>query len=136
MPDYSANPLIKKLGIKPGYVIWLHEAPNHYAGLLGELPEDIEFADLGEPESCDFIHAFFDTEAIFKQDLPTLKSALKMTGGLWVSWPKQSSSLKTDLHRDIIREGGLKTGLVDVKVCAVDKDWSGIKFMYRIKDRK
>ncbi len=135
MAGYSPNPLVKKLGIKPGYTVYLHDAPAHYPNLIGEWLENVEFVAEPAPVSCDFIHAFFQSESKLEEDLPTLKAAIKTTGMLWLSWPKKTSSLESDLERELIREAGLDAGLVDVKICAVDEDWSAVKFVYRIKDR-
>lgn len=132
---YSGTPLAKKLGIKAGYTVVLFNEPKHYLGLFADMPEVMYVAG-NEPESVDFIHLFCTTKADFERQSLEVKPALKMTGMLWVSWPKGSSKIETDLGRDYIRTYLLDNGLVDVKVCAVDKDWSGLKFMYRIKDRK
>jgi len=86
-------------------------------------------------ESADFIHLFTKERAKFEKEFLKLKAELKKEGMLWVSWPKKSSKVASDLDENIIRNYGLAKGLVDVKVCAVDEVWSGLKFMYRIKDR-
>ena len=130
---YSSTPLVKKLGIKPGFKVLTSNAPEHYGNLLGPLPEGAEYVDEGE--NLDFIHLF----ALEKQELEInfhhLMKKLAKNGSLWVSWPKKASKVKTELSDAIVRETGLKAGLVDVKVCAVDQVWSGLKFMYRVKDR-
>lgn len=132
---YSGTPLAKKLGIKAGYTVVLVNEPKHYLLLFEDMPE-VNYVSGTKMESVDFIHLFCMTKSDFEQQSLAVKPALKMTGILWVSWPKGSSNIETDLSRDYIREYLLDNGLVDVKVCAVDKDWSGLKFMYRIKDRK
>ncbi len=132
---YSGTPLAKKLGIKEGYSVLLVNEPKHYLTLFEDMPE-VNYVLSPSEENVDFIHLFSTSKATFEKQSLKLKPALKMTGMLWVSWPKGSSKIETDMNRDYIREYLLKNGLVDVKVCAVDQDWSGLKFMYRIKDRK
>lgn len=129
-----STPLVKKLGLKDGMRAYVLEAPPAYPALLGDLPAGIHF--LQKPEAgLDFIHYFARAAAALDTQFPTLKSLLTPVGMLWISWPKKSSPLSTDLNRDRIREMGLGHGLVDVKVCAVDADWSALKFVYRLKDR-
>lgn len=132
---YSGTPLAKKLGIKEGYRVLLVNEPAHYISLFEDMPE-VNYVLRPKPESVDFIHLFCTSKSNFEKRSLQLKPALKMTGIFWVSWPKGSSKIETDLNRDYIRAYLLNNGLVDVKVCAVDEDWSGLKFMYRIKDRK
>ncbi|MFK7813751.1 MAG: DUF3052 domain-containing protein [Maribacter sp.] len=132
---YSGTPLAKKLGIKEGHSVLLVNEPSHYILLFEDMPEVNYISNISK-ESVDFIHLFAKNKTLFEKQSLEVKTALKMTGMLWVSWPKGSSKIETDLNRDYIREFLLKNGLVDVKVCAVDKDWSGLKFMYRIIDRK
>jgi len=132
---YSGTPLAKKLGIKEGYTVLLVNEPRHYLLLFEDMPE-VNYVVNPSNETVDFIHLFCTSKADFESRALELKPSLKMTGMLWVSWPKGSSKLETDLARDYIREYLLANGLVDVKVCAVDQDWSGLKFMYRIGDRK
>jgi hypothetical protein len=130
----AATALIKKLGIKPGHRICILEAPAGYAAVLGPLPAGTVRAPALEPD-LDVIHFFAMEAAGLGQALPGLKAHLSMDGMLWLSWPKKASALPTDLDRDVVRSMGLAQGLVDVKVCAVDADWSGLKFMYRLADR-
>lgn len=132
---YSGTPLAKKLGIKAGYKVFLVNEPKHYLLLFEDMPE-VDYVVNPSKETIDFIHLFCTSKSDFKKQSLKLKPFLKMTGMLWASWPKGSSKIETDLNRDYIREYLLANGLVDVKVCAVDSDWSGLKFMYRIKDRK
>jgi len=133
---YSKTPLAKKLGIKAGYKIYLYNQPDHYLDLFEQLPENIEFTRPLESESIHFIHAFFTSEEALQNAINDLKDSLKQNGMLWISWPKGTSKIKTDLNREIVRAEVLRVGLVDTKVCAVDANWSGLKFMYRLKDRK
>jgi hypothetical protein len=135
MAGYSATPLVRKLGMKPGMRIWLVDAPAHYDELIGEYPPDTVFFDPETSERADMIHAFVVSMEILERELPSWKSRLEKDAMLWISWPKGTSAIRTDLNRDLIREMGLESGLVDVKVCAVDNDWSGLKFVYRLRDR-
>ncbi|MCB0846820.1 MAG: DUF3052 family protein [Bacteroidetes bacterium] len=134
MAGYSGTPLQKKLGIKPGMKMIWENVPNHYESLIGPLPEDISFVYDGESKA-DFIHLFCQDLSTLEQNLGNCKSQLGKNGMLWLSWPKKSSKITTDLDREIVREYGLNIGLVDIKVCAVDENWSGLKFVYRVTDR-
>jgi hypothetical protein len=131
---YSGTPLVKKLGIKENYDCLLFQIPDHYFDLLYNLPDGATFSEetVGK---YDFIHAFFTKETNLLSHWNQLKAALKPDGTFWVSWPKGSSKLDKDINENDVRRIGLQGGLVDVKVCAVDQDWSGLKFMYRKKDR-
>ena len=132
---YSGTPLVKKLGIKPGYVVLIKHEPDAYWDWISPLPEDLLVVPKSKKEGVDFIHIFVKQRKVFEKDFLALKGQLKKSGMLWVSWPKKSSKVPTDLDEGIIRDYGLRHGLVDVKVCAVDDIWSGLKFMYRITDR-
>ncbi|MCB9080752.1 MAG: DUF3052 domain-containing protein [Lewinellaceae bacterium] len=132
---YSGTPLARKLGIKPGFHLWLYHPPSDYFHLFSDLPEDLVVIENPQPATLDFIHAFCRTQKELFGLANNFKEALKKTGMLWVSWPKGSSSIPTDLKRDMIRESLLALGLVDVKVAAINDDWSGLKFVYRLKDR-
>lgn len=136
MPSgYSTTPLAKKLGIKENYYCLLHNQPSYYFNLFSDLPTGIKLLKRAQAEKADFIHLFCTNYKELYKQVPRLKKALKKTGMLWVSWPKGSSDIPTDLKRDPIREYLLEIGLVDVKVCAVDEDWSGLKFVYRKANR-
>jgi hypothetical protein len=131
---YSKKSLVEKLGIKGGFAISLVGAPQNYAVTLGKLPSHVEQHNkLQGP--LDFIQFFCSQRTLLEDSFPTLKGALSPSGMLWVSWPKASSGVPTDLTENVVREIGLGYGLVDVKVCAIDEIWSGLKFVYRIKDR-
>lgn len=137
MEGYSGTPLAKKLGIKSGFHIYLVNQPAHYKSLFEDFPEDTIERTNPEIASVDFIHVFCRTQDEMKNYLPNLKSLLKMDGLLWISWPKGTSKIVTDLNRDLIRGYMLdEIKLVDVKVAAIDKNWSGLKFVYRKADRK
>ena len=134
LAGYSGTPLPKKLGIKEGQRIAFINAPSNFDALLGT-PISHE-ASLGSAqEAFDLIHFFSAERAQFAAALPGLKAALVKNGALWISWPKKASGVPTDLTENIIRDLALEAGLVDVKVCAVDQIWSGLKLVYRAKDR-
>ena len=110
--------------------------PKHYFSLFSDFPENVVLAKNPETESLDFIHLFCNTISSLENQALSLKSFLKKTGMLWVSWPKGTSKIATDIHREAVRDYMLlNVGLVDIKVAAIDKDWSGLKFVYRTKDR-
>jgi hypothetical protein len=132
---YSKRTLAEKLGIKPGIRIAALAAPPEYAALLGRLPEGATcHSRLSPPDG--FIHWFVRDRKDLAANFPRTARALADDGSLWVSWPKQSSGVKSDLNENIIREMGLKEGLVDVKVIAVDDVWSGLRFVRRIVNRQ
>ncbi|WP_281955042.1 hypothetical protein [Pseudophaeobacter arcticus] len=131
---YSGTPLAKKLGIKDGYACYFLHTPDYYFNLFEVMP-NIEAIEKPKPGSIDFAHVFLMSQADMKAAIPAVKTYLKKTGILWLSWPKKAAKLDTDLDGNIIRSYGLGIGLVDVKVAAVDDIWSGLKFMYRVKDR-
>ena len=127
MAGYSDTPLIKKLGIKDGFLMHTVNAPSHYGDLLGDLPVGVEEAE----SDCNFIHAFYVERADLEAQLPALMHKIKRDGMIWVSWPKKASKVPTTITEDTIREVALPMGLVDVKVAAVDEVWSGLKLMIR-----
>ena len=135
MPGYTSTPLIKKLGIKTGDNVLLINTPENYDKLIGKWPDDIIVQSLESAINMDFIHFFTQEFAELEVIFPKLKQKVKKGGMLWASWPKGSSKLPKDLNGNDVRRIGLESGLVDVKVCAVDNDWSGLKFMYRTKDK-
>jgi len=131
---YSNTSLVKKLGIKPGFKIRFVDPPEHYFDLLEGLPADIVvFED--SVSGLDFVHYFTKQTASLERDLPALKQAIVPNGTIWISWPKKASKVTTDITEDVIRNLALSIGLVDVKVCAVDAVWSGLKLVIRVKDR-
>jgi len=132
---YSKRSLVEKLGIKEPGVIAILNPPDGYDATLGPLPEGVTSVARLRP-GLDFIHFFTRQRRELERQFLKLKSSLAPTGALWISWPKGASKIATDLSENIVREIGLKHGLVDVKVCAVDEVWSGLKFVYRLKDRK
>ncbi len=130
MAGYSQRTLLDKLGVKPDTNITILNLPNSLKNDFQQLIYQTQ-----PQESQDFILYFTETTEILKKEFPTLKKSLKSNGYLWISWPKKTANIPTDLNENIIREIGLTEGLVDVKVCAIDQDWSGLKFVYRLKDR-
>ena len=130
---YSGTPLHKKLGVKAGHRVWFSGAPQGYEDALGKAGGYDQMKKLAT--DLDFAHFFTDSRATLSREMPKLRDSLKSTGMLWISWPKKSSGVSTDLDENIVRDMGLKAGLVDVKVCAVDETWSGLKFVFRLKDR-
>ncbi|MFN7117316.1 MAG: DUF3052 domain-containing protein [Saprospiraceae bacterium] len=134
MSGYSATPLLKKLGIKTNFKLYFINEPTYYIDLLGALPPEVNIVqDISEP--VDFIHLFVETVAELEAQLPTLKVGIVKNGMIWVSWYKKSAKIPTDVNEDIIRETALALGLVDVKVCAVDEQWSGLKLVWRKENR-
>jgi hypothetical protein len=131
---YSGTPLVRKLGIKPGARLGLVGAPEGFDATLGELPEGVAVRRRARGP-LDVIVAFHLRRAEFERRLPTLHGALDYAGGLWIAWPKQASGVATDLNENVVRELGLAAGLVDNKVCAIDEVWSGLRFVYRLRDR-
>jgi hypothetical protein len=135
MAGYSKKPLAEKLGIRNGQKIYIGNAPPKYIQTLGNLPAATTLMKSLDG-LCDFIQFFSHEKTTLELEFPKLKNSLAASGCLWVSWPKTVSKVKTDLNENLVREIGLKHGLVDVKVCAVDDVWSGLKFMFRLKDRQ
>jgi len=133
---YSKTPLEKKLGLKEGFSCHLNDAPKHYVEWIKSLNLSLNINDDLNVKSKDFIHAFCTTEESLANVAKNLIPALRYDGMLWLSWPKVTSNNKADLKREPIRAFLLANGLVDVKVAAIDENWSGLKFVYRLKDRK
>ena len=134
MAGYSGTPLAKKLGIKEGSRIALVNAPQDFESELEGLPESVEFVKR-TTKSLDMILLFVSTEQALARDFAKLAAKLTANGMLWIAWPKKSSGVATDLSEQRVRQIGLDAGLVDVKVCAINEIWSGLKFVYRLKDR-
>jgi hypothetical protein len=134
MAGYSSTPLPKKLGIKEGSRIALVNAPENFLSELGELPQHVEIMKRGNKQ-LDIVILFVLTERALLRDFEKLAANLVSNGMLWVAWPKKSSGVATDLSEGRVRQIGLDAGLVDVKVCAIDDVWSGLKFVYRVSQR-
>jgi hypothetical protein len=135
MAGYSKRTLQEKLGIKEGARIAFVGAPDGYSCTLGPLPKGVILATT-KANSLDLIQCFTTRRADLERAMGGLKNRLQPSGALWVSWPKGSSGVATDLNENIVRQVALQNGLVDVKVCAVDNVWSGLKLVVRRKDRK
>jgi len=135
MAGYSKTPLAQKLGIKPGAEVVLLGGPPGYRKLLAPLPKGVSFRDKPHTGSS-FVHLFVSERRMLEKELMRLRKLLADTGTLWVSWPKKVSGVATDITEDVIREVCLPLGFVDVKVCAVDETWSGLKLMIRRENRK
>jgi hypothetical protein len=131
---YSGTPLVNKLGIKPGTALGLIGAPEGFDATLGELPDGVAVRRRLQG-SLDVIVAFFVESSALERRLPALRGALQPAGGLWLAWPKRASGVATDLSDNVVRELGLAAGLVDNKVCAIDAVWSGLRLVYRLRDR-
>ena len=136
---YSGRLLVNKLGIKQGSKVVFVNPPENYHTILGALPAGAKVIGVARAlkleHAIDFIQCFSKTRADIESKIAALKPCLLPDGMFWISWPKGSSGVETDLNENIIREIGLENGLVDVKVCAVDDTWSGLKFVLRLKDR-
>ncbi len=133
MPGYSGTPLPKKLGIKAGFRVRLANAP---AEVRAELREALAECEMKQEDTLDFAMMFTKSRAELAKEFSRMAKLLAPAGMLWVSWPKKSSGVASDLDENLVRGIGLDAGLVDVKVCAVTEVWSGLKFVRRVKDRK
>lgn len=132
--EYSGTPLTKKLGIKDGYTVVTINAPDQYEQLLVQLPDKVKITDDRECQ-VDLIHLFTNTRDELFSELSKSRNLIKQAGAIWVSWYKKAAKLSTELTEDTIREAALPLGLVDVKVCAVDDKWSGLKLVIRKENR-
>lgn len=133
---YSGTPLPKKLGIKPGHLVASMSAPDSFSDALGPLDPSVRLREgLRGRGPYDVIVVFVRSEAELRDRFTRAMERLEVSGGLWVSWPKQSSPLATSLKDSDVRSFGLSTGLVDNKVCAIDADWSGLRFVVRKENR-
>jgi acetyltransferase-like isoleucine patch superfamily enzyme len=133
-PGYSGTPLTKKLGIKPGFRMRVVNEPAHYFSLLGDLPPGVVVLKR-KSTAKNLVHCFCTMAKKLEQDILSLKKEISPDGSLWISWPKRSSGVESDISEDRIREIALKNGLVDVKVCAVDDTWSALKLVVPLKLR-
>jgi len=133
MAGYSTTPLAKKLGIKAGNKIKLINAPENYFEQFADMPDDVDHNNIHK--LYDLVHFFTKDSKELNKVLPKLKKEIVQNGIIWVSWPKKSAKVATDVTEDMIRDVALKIGLVDVKVCAVDEIWSGLKMVIPLKDR-
>lgn len=133
---YSQRSLAEKLGLKPGMRVCILNAPDGYLQALGAIVAQVELTEnLTPAHHCDLIHLFLREDSTALERVSHVKPALKTSGALWISWPKKSANVVTDISESAVREIGLAVGLVDVKVAAIDSIWSGLKFVYRQTDR-
>ena len=135
MAGYSGTPLPQKLGIKLGLMVVTVNAPANYRRLLGQIPDSITFSERLKSGSS-FVHLFTSRRSEMQKKMSILRDKISDNGAIWVSWPKKSSGISTDVTEDVIREIALPLGFVDIKVCAVDETWSGLKLMIRRENRK
>ena len=131
---YSATPLAKKLGIREGFTISLFNQPEYYFNLFTDFPKEVKIVK--NDSKVNFIHYFAWQQKELANHIGKLKSAIEQNGMIWISWPKKSSNVATDLSEDVVRHLALANGLVDIKVCAVDQTWSGLKLVIPVKNRK
>ena len=134
MAGYSGTPLPRKLGVKEGHRLALLRAPDGFERTLGELPGGVDITTRARGP-LDVAVAFFTSRRELERRVATLKRAVAPHGGLWIAWPKRASGVETDLTEDIVRQIALANGLVDNKVCAIDETWSGLRLVYRLRDR-
>jgi len=135
MAGYSGTPHAKKLGIDVGSRIFLSDAPKNYLKLVAPMPEGVRVVRKIDGET-DIVHIFSTERARLAAALRATLRRIKPDGTIWVSWPKKSSKVSTDITEDTIREVALPMGLVDIKVCAVDEVWSGLKLVVRKENRR
>jgi hypothetical protein len=127
---YSGTPLVRKLGYKPGMRVHYVAAPDDFAALVGELPDGVRV--LARPAAdLDLVMLFVTERAQLERRLGGLHAKLSQDGMVWVAWPKRASKVPTDMTEDVVRDVALPRGLVDVKVCAIDDTWSGLKLVIR-----
>lgn len=131
---YSKRTLKDKLGIKDNFSVYILNAPNTFEKILGPLPVTVKVKKEIE-NNLDYIHFFTKDESELISHFPKLRDALSKNGMLWLSWPKKTSKIETNLDGNSVRKIGLENGLVDIKVAAIDENWSGLKFVFRKKDR-
>ena len=131
---YSGTPLIKKLGIKSEFKAAFVNAPEQFVQQL-ELPANVQVKTVSKSKELDFILFFVKSRAALQTAFAQYAGKIKANGMIWISWPKKTSGVQTDVTENIVRDIGLAAGLVDVKICAIDEVWSGLKFVYRLKDR-
>jgi DUF3052 family protein len=134
MAGYSGTALAKKLGIKEGSRVFVVDAPKDYAKLVEPLPPDVRLVPRVDAQT-DLVHIFASERKRLRGALESALAKLQPAGTIWVSWPKKASKVETDITENTVRELALPLGLVDVKVCAVDEVWSGLKLVLRKENR-
>ncbi len=134
MSGYSGTPLWKKLGVKSGGVLCMVNAPKNFELELGGMPNDVKVARK-LIQNANVVVLFAESTEVIKNHFLHCKNSVATTGGIWVCWYKRSSGIKTDLTEAFVRDYGLQCGLVDNKICAVNEQWSGLRFVFRLVDR-
>jgi hypothetical protein len=134
MAGYSATPFAKKLGIKSNFKLRVINAPDYYLDLFADMPEGVKILK-DKKTKKNFIHLFIKNVSELEKNIHEIKSEIEQDGIIWISWYKKSSKIPTDVTEDKIRETALVSGLVDIKVCAVDDVWSGLKLVIPVKNR-
>jgi Protein of unknown function (DUF3052) len=135
MPGYSGTPLAKKLGIKDDFRVALLHVPDDVRIAIRDALGTCRIISGLSSKDLDFVFLFAKSRAALQRELPAAAKSLAHAGMLWISWPKKSSGVASDLTEDAVRRNGLDAGLVDVKVCAVTDVWSGLKFVIPVKNR-
>lgn len=135
MAAYSGTPLATKLGIKEGCRLWAKNPPRDYLKWLAPLPPEVTILSRAG-KNLDLAHIFVKSRGELRAGLHSTMASIKQVGAIWVSWPKKAAKIPTDITEDVIRELALPLGLVDIKVCAVDETWSGLKLVIRKENRK
>lgn len=133
MAGYSGTPLVQKLGLKSGFNMRVMNEPDGYWDWISPLPDAVK---IRAKANLDFAHLFVTRQALYKTEVLKLRDKLKPNGMIWISWPKKTSKVETDLDENLIRDFALKNKLVDVKVCAVNEIWSGLKLVIPVALRK
>jgi len=131
---YSGTPLVRKLGLKEGMSALSVDPPSHYEELLADQPDGVRWHE-SPSAPLDFVHLFVVERAGLRARLEDLRARLADAGMIWVSWPKKASGVACDVDGNVVRSAGLEAGLVDIKVCAVDETWSGLKFVIPTRER-
>jgi hypothetical protein len=134
MAGYSGKPLVQKLGIKPGFCIFVDGLAASYRDIVGELPDSVTIAKTAKAP-LDMVHVFVSEAKGLAVKLRNHRKAIAPDGMIWASWPKKASGVVTDVTEALVRETALANGLVDIKICAINEVWSGLKLVIPIKDR-
>ena len=131
---YSGTPLAKKLGIKQGYKIRLVNQPEYYFELFTDMPENVTIIEDSKAQKA-FVHYFTVKSTELHRDIKLLRNEIFPNGIVWISWPKKSAKIASDVSEDVIRNLAINNGLVDIKVCSLNEIWSGLKLVVPVKDR-
>jgi len=134
MSGYSGKPVVQKLGLKPGFCIFVEGLSVPYSDVVGELPDGLRVMKTAKAP-LDSVHLFAATSKGLATKLRAYRKAIAPDGMIWASWPKKASGVATDVTEALVRETALANGLVDIKICAVNDIWSGLKLVIPVKDR-